>query len=93
MKHYNQSTPEYNEKSRNLLSAMNNHALNIMEESGKQYGVSEYTMLAIDFTRIDIRVYVNRNWDFLYQMSDENGTAAFETIDRAASVLAAALKS
>jgi hypothetical protein len=93
MKRYTQDTPEYNEMSRNLLNAMKNHALNILEDEDAQWALSTYTVLAVDFTAINLTVYADSNWNFVYQMSDENGTAAFETIDRAASVLAAALKS
>lgn len=93
MKRYQNYTTAYNELSSDLLNAMKNHALRTLEENAADWAISTYTICAVDMTPINLSVYADSNWNFVYQMSDPDGVYAAETIDKAASVLAAALKS
>jgi hypothetical protein len=88
---HTQSTTEMTSKSSELLNAMKNHALNVIETEAADWAISSYVILATDFWPVTIEVYADREWNFVYKLSDAAGMYTAETIDRAASVLAAAL--
>ena len=93
MKRYTNYTTAYTEMSRDLLNAMKNHALKTMEDEQVEWALSTFTICAVDMTPINLTVYADSNWNFVYQMSDPDGMYASSTIDHAASVLARGLKS
>jgi hypothetical protein len=88
---HTQDTTEMVQKSSSLLNAMKNHALNVIEAEAADWAISTYMMLATDFWPVTVEVYADRDWNFVYKLSDAAGMYTAETIDRAASVLAAVL--